>query len=61
MTIMEYYISKQQDGNWVKEYQSISEKYSGRYIEFFDTNFRKLSSFFSQLSAFKNKDGKKRI
>lgn len=60
MKILDYYVTKQADDSWYKEFQSISDKCSGKLYDFIDTNFRKLSSFFSQLDAFRTKDGLKR-
>lgn len=60
MTILQYYLEKQKDPIWYKNYQSISDKCNGKLFDFIDTNFRKILSFFSQLDAFKSKDGKKR-
>lgn len=60
MTILEYYIEKQKDSNWYKNFQSIGDKYHGKTFDFINTNFRKLNSFCSQLDIFRIQDGKKR-
>lgn len=60
MTILEYYIEKQKDVVWYRNFQSISDKCNGKMFDFIDTNFRKLMSFCSQLDAFKTKNGKSR-
>lgn len=54
MTVLEYYLRKQSDKNWVKSYQSISKDYFGKNFSYYTTNFRKILSFQTQFKAFKD-------
>lgn len=60
MKILDYYLQKQNDKEWYRNYQSVSGKCQGKTFSFVDTNFRKVLSFCSQLESFKPKDGIKR-
>ena len=60
MNILEYYINKQSDENWVEEFQSTAQEKHGKFFKCLSVNFRSLKSYYVQLNAFKNKDGLKR-
>lgn len=45
MDVFEYYLKRNQDDNWVKEYQSTSGKKSGKIFFFTNVNFRGIKSF----------------
>ncbi|WP_443738835.1 hypothetical protein [Treponema sp.] len=61
MTILQYYIEKQKNTSWYKNFQSIGESAHGKLFTFINTNFRTLSSFLEQLNRFRSKDGLRRI
>lgn len=52
MSILNYYVDKQSDAKWVTKFQSISRDNCGKNFTFYNTNFRSILSFQSQLTAF---------
>lgn len=60
MNILDYYINKQKDNAWYISFQSTAKDQNGKLFSCLNVNFRKLTSFFTQLEEFKCKDGKRR-
>lgn len=52
MNIFEYYVSKHEDPNWVQEYQSTSDKKSGKTFLYTNTNVRTIRAFIEVYSRF---------
>lgn len=60
MRIKELYIEKQKDNNWYENFSSTKKGSDGKFFSFFDTNFRKIESYYSQLKKAENILGKER-
>lgn len=45
MNILEYYIERNKDINWVEKFRSTSDKHAGKLFMFFNTNYRSLHAF----------------
>lgn len=60
MEILEYYLEQQKFPNWVKKFQSTSNKQSGKTFSYINTNYRHLISFLSQTALFETNNGKER-
>ena len=52
MDVFDYYLEKQNDLNWVEEYQSTSDKKSGKTFLYTNTNFRTLFAFTDVFAKF---------
>ena len=60
MKILDYYRQKQDDLEWVLEFQSTAQDKSGKIFNCINVNFRSLKAYFIQLDSFKPRDGLKR-
>lgn len=60
MSILEYYQSKQKDFVWYNKFQSTAKDQCGKLFTCLNVNFRRLTSFFTQLDEFKSKAGLRR-
>ena len=54
MKILDYYIERSKDSNWVMKYQSTSGKNEGKVFQFTNTNFRTINSYKSFFYKFIN-------
>lgn len=43
--ILDYYLRKNEDPEWVTKYSSLAKENDGKIFEYVNTNFRKLDSF----------------
>ena len=60
MKILDYYLSKQNNQGWLVKFQSISKDNCGKNFSYYNTNFRNILSFESQILAFLPAVGKQR-
>lgn len=58
--ILDYYLRKNEDPEWVTKYSSLAKENDGKIFEYVNTNFRKLHSFENAFIEFSKNDGKKR-
>lgn len=58
--ILDYYLRKNEDPEWVTKYSSLAKENDGKIFEYVNTNFRKLDSFENAFIEFSKNDGKKR-
>ena len=57
--ILDYYLRKNEDPEWVTKYSSLAKENDGKIFEYVNTNFRKLHSFENAFIEFSKNDGKK--
>lgn len=54
MTILDYYIERQKNKDWVEKFQSTSSKKKGKFFSFKNTNFRKITTFIHAFNQFRS-------
>ena len=60
LTILDYYVEQNKNPNYVDEFQSTSDKKSGKTFCHINVNFRSLTSFIDTFNKFKKYDDKDR-
>ncbi|MDY4857803.1 MAG: HNH endonuclease signature motif containing protein [Candidatus Onthovivens sp.] len=60
LTILDYYVEQNKNPNYVDEFQSTSDKKSGKTFWHINVNFRSLTSFIDTFNKFKKYDDKDR-
>ena len=59
--ILDYYLRKNEDPEWVTKYSSLAKENDGKIFEYVNTNFRKLHSFENAFIEFSKNDDYKKI
>ncbi len=60
MNILEYYLERNKDVNWVEKFRSTSDKHAGKLFMFFNTNYRSLHAFEDTFCKFLEYNGVER-
>lgn len=60
MNVLEYYVERNKDINWVEKFRSTSDKHAGKLFMFFNTNYRSLYAFQDTFCKFLEYNGVER-